>query len=72
MTTENGSILAEPLLDAEQVAGLLGIPRSTIYELVRGGQLPCVRIGRHIRFIRADLELRLAEQRPAASPAARD
>jgi predicted DNA-binding transcriptional regulator AlpA len=29
---------------------------SWIYEAVRSGTLPCLRIGRHIRFMRAMLE----------------
>jgi excisionase family DNA binding protein len=57
--------LAEPLLTAEQVAALLGVPRSSIYEYARRRRdpLPSIEIGRHRRFYRADLERWLAEQR---------
>ena len=55
--------LSEPLLDAGQVAELLRLRPSTVYELVRNGQLPCIRIGRHLRFTRTDLEARLLELR---------
>jgi excisionase family DNA binding protein len=49
-------LLAEPLLDAEEAARLLKVPRSTLYELVRSRGLPHVRIGdRGLRFTRADL-----------------
>lgn len=49
--------LSEPLLDANDAARLLRIPRSTLYELVRSRGLPHVRIGdRGLRFTRADLE----------------
>lgn len=48
--------LAEPLLDADEAARLLHVPRSTLYELVRSRGLPHVRIGRRgLRFTRADL-----------------
>jgi excisionase family DNA binding protein len=37
-------------------AQLLAVKPSWIYEAVRAGTLPCLRIGRHIRFTRAMLE----------------
>ena len=37
--------LSEPLLDAKQVGKLLGVPPSTIYEWVRTGQMPVLRLG---------------------------
>jgi excisionase family DNA binding protein len=49
-------LLSEPLLDANEAARLLRVPRSTLYELVRSRGLPHVRIGRRgLRFTRADL-----------------
>jgi excisionase family DNA binding protein len=48
--------LDEPLLRPEQAAELLAVKPSWIYEAVRSGRLPCLRIGRHIRFTRAMLE----------------
>ena len=47
--------LTEPLLDANEAARLLKVPRSTLYELVRSRGLPHVRIGRTLRFTREDL-----------------
>ena len=55
--------LAEPLLTADDVAGLLGVKRSTVYELTRSGRLPAVKVGRAIRFLRPDLEAWLDHQR---------
>jgi excisionase family DNA binding protein len=50
-------LLDEPLLDANEAARLLHVPRSTLYELVRSRGLPYVRIGeRGMRFTRAGLE----------------
>jgi excisionase family DNA binding protein len=47
--------LTEPLLTAVEAAGLLRVPRSTLYELVRSRHLPHVRLGRSLRFTRAGL-----------------
>jgi len=56
MKTRTGYELAQPLLDASEAAQLLHVPRSTVYELVRSGGLPHVRIGRRaLRFTCADL-----------------
>jgi len=48
-------VLSEPLLTAAEAAALLHVPRSTLYELVRSRHLPHVRVGRGLRFTRADL-----------------
>jgi excisionase family DNA binding protein len=55
-------LLTEPLLDANEAARLLRVPRSTLYELVRSRGLPHVRIGdRGLRFTRSDLESWVSE-----------
>ena len=53
--------LDHQLLTAEEVAELLRLPVSTIYELARTGRLP-PKIGRALRFSRSDLEAHLAER----------
>ena len=45
-----------PLLRPDQAAELLSVKTSWVYDAVRTGRLPCLRIGRHIRFTRAMLE----------------
>jgi excisionase family DNA binding protein len=57
--------LAEPLLTADQVADLLAIPRSSVYEYARrlNEPLPSIRVGRHRRFHRTDIERWLADLR---------
>lgn len=45
-----------PLLRPDQAAALLAVKVSWIYDAVRAGNLPCIRVGRHIRFTRAMLE----------------
>jgi excisionase family DNA binding protein len=56
-------ILDEPLLDAEDVATLLGIPKTSVYEYARDGRLPCIAIGRHKKFVRRDLAEAVARMR---------
>lgn len=54
--------LDQPLLRPADAARLLAVKPSWLYEAVRAGRLPCLRVGRHIRFTRAMLEQWLAEQ----------
>lgn len=48
--------LQEPLLRPEEAARLLSVRPSWVYEAVRERRLPCVRLGRHIRFTHRMLE----------------
>jgi excisionase family DNA binding protein len=54
--------LNDPLLRPEQAAQLLSVKPSWIYDAVRTGRLPCLRVGRHIRFTQAMLEDWLTNQ----------
>lgn len=45
-----------PLLRPEEAARLLAVKTNWIYEAVRDGRMPCLRLGRHIRFTQAMLE----------------
>lgn len=52
-----GDIGLRPLLvDAKQAARLLGIGRTTLYELINAGAITPVHIGRCVRFPLTDLE----------------
>jgi excisionase family DNA binding protein len=42
-------------LTADEVAELLHIPRSTVRDYARRGVLPSIKLGRHVRFVRADV-----------------
>jgi excisionase family DNA binding protein len=55
--------LTEPLLTAAAAAELLAVRTSWVYDAARSGELPCVRLGKHLRFLRSDLERWVAEQR---------
>lgn len=56
--------LDRPLLTAEEVAALLAVPRSSVYEYARRrtDPLPSLLIGRHRRFDRRTVERWLGEQ----------
>lgn len=48
--------MAEPLLDSAAAAALLNVRVSWVRDAARLGQLPCLRVGRHLRFTRVMLE----------------
>ena len=60
--------LDAPLLTADAVAGLLAVPRSSVYEYARRrtDPLPSLLIGRHRRFDRRAVERWLGRQLNAA------
>jgi excisionase family DNA binding protein len=60
--------LNEPLITAADVAVLLAVPRSSVYEYARRlhDPLPSVLIGRHRRFHRTAIERWLARQTQGA------
>ena len=57
-----GSLLSE-LLTADQVAQLLQMKRTTIEDYARRGLLPSIKLGRHRRFVRSDVEAALERLR---------
>jgi excisionase family DNA binding protein len=52
------------LLDAGEVADRLNVPKSWVLESARSGALPCVRLGRYVRFDRGDVEARRLRPSP--------
>lgn len=59
--------LSESLLRPEDAAELLSVKVSWIYEACRTGRLPHVRVGKHVRFHRMDLERWLSGQRQSGA-----
>jgi excisionase family DNA binding protein len=57
MTMDDGTTLLLP----EEAASLLQVPVSWLYAAAREGRFPCVRVGRYVRFRRADVENYIAE-----------
>ena len=55
--TTRTPLVARPLLvSVEKAAGLLGIGRTTLYELIRQGDVRPIRIGRCVRIPQRELE----------------
>ena len=65
-TAAGEGMLREPLLTASDVAALLAVPRSSVYEYARRlhDPLPSLQIGRHRRFYRSAIEAWLSRQLP--------
>jgi excisionase family DNA binding protein len=55
----NGRLSRADVMTAREVAELLHLPASTIYDLARRGLIPGHRVGRAWRFIRWEIEDRL-------------
>lgn len=56
MKPEITEVEAPLLLRAEEAAKLLSLGRSTVFQMMATGELPCVRIGRAVRVPRTALE----------------
>lgn len=54
------------LMTAGQVAELLDVPVSTVLEWGRNGTLPRVKLGRHVRFVRTQVEKTILAAVPPA------
>jgi excisionase family DNA binding protein len=66
MVDDCGHVSGERLLTAVEAADMLRVKPSWIYEQVRLGHLPHLRLGRYIRFTAAELDEWLVTQRVAA------
>jgi excisionase family DNA binding protein len=58
--SRSGFLTRDEVMTAREVAELLRMPTSTVYELARKGVLPASRLGRTWRFLRPRLEQLLA------------
>ena len=57
---ESGCLTRDEVMTAREVADLLRMPTSTVYELARRGVLPARQLGRTWRFLRPKPEELLA------------
>jgi excisionase family DNA binding protein len=44
------------ILNIKEVSEYLKIPVSTIYKLVQDGKVPAIKVGKHWRFMKKDLD----------------
>lgn len=64
MTDKTGSgagpsledFIPEALLDCEQVAQWLGVKESWVFYAAKNGIIPCIKVGRYVRFRRPDIQ----------------
>jgi len=60
-----GGLTRADLLTPEEVAALLSVPVSTIRDWARRGVVPSRKLGRHRRFLRAEVERWVVEEHAA-------
>jgi len=53
---------SDDILDIKDAASYLRMPVSTIYRLAQDGKLPAVKVGKHWRFLRKNLQLLFAQK----------
>lgn len=62
------SLTRADLMTAAEVAELVEVPISTVREWGRNGTLPRVKLGRHVRFVRAQVEAAILAARDTGGP----
>ena len=56
MQDGRGTVSEAGLLAAEDIAGLVGVKKTTVYRWCKEGKLPCLKVGKHWRVRRGALE----------------
>ena len=61
--------MTEPndVMTIDDLAIYLKIPKSTLYKLVREGQIPCQKVGRHWRFRKESINQWLDRSNPKSA-----
>jgi excisionase family DNA binding protein len=54
---------SDDILNIKDTAKYLRIPVSTIYRLAQLGKIPAVKVGKHWRFLKKDLQLLFVQKR---------
>lgn len=62
MTGEPQPFVTGGLLTVAEVAGAMRVSNMTVYRLIKGGELPAVRVGKNYRIREHDLERFLEER----------
>ena len=57
------------VMTVDELAAYLKIPKSTLYKLVREGQIPSQKVGRHWRFRKETIDRWLDQGGPGILPA---
>ncbi len=64
--------MSQDLLTAQEAADLLKVKKATVYEMVKRGQIPAVKIGKQVRIAKNDLERMLTPPGQSAAPAVQE
>lgn len=59
---EQTSVPAPLLVDTATAAAMLALPESWVASAARRGELPCVKLGHHVRFRLSDIEAFIKEK----------
>ena len=62
--------MSDRLLEAKEIAARLGVPASWVLEHARSGAIPCVRLGRYVRFDAGDVDEWVAACKQPGRPVA--
>ena len=62
--TDNRYVTVQ-LVGVEEMAGILGVPVSWLYQRTRLNAIPCVRIGKYVRFKPEEVLASFQSQRPS-------
>ena len=65
---EKPEVPVEKLVDVREMAQILNVPVSWLYERTRLGTVPCVRIGKYVRFDPAEVLVFFRKQKPDGQP----
>lgn len=65
-----GTLRDDLLPDARSAADYIGTDKRTVYELVRKGAIPAVRMGRKLYFRKSEINLAFSSQPTAANDGA--
>jgi excisionase family DNA binding protein len=65
---DEGTTQARLLLKGPEAALALAVSPRTLWSLTKSGSIPCVRIGRAVRYSKADLEAWIESQKTKPAP----
>jgi excisionase family DNA binding protein len=55
---------SDEILNIKEVSDYLKIPVSTIYKLIQDGKIPAIKLGKHWRFMKKDLNNLFEQKQP--------
>ena len=58
------SMSSDEILNIKEVSDYLKIPVSTIYKLIQDGKIPAIKLGKHWRFMKKDLNNLFEQKQP--------